>query len=196
MLVYVKISYLYIKAKIIYHNKEIYTRNIYKKYIQEIYTRNIYTEIYTQKYITYITTMADKTSSKKAGAGAVAGSSIKKAGAGAGPVTAGDSMQITETESLTTEYHDDYRNLLANYDPIKNKSAPEMTKYELALVIGKRATQIANGAIPLIDVPARMYKVDDIAEEELRQKKTPFIIRRDLGNNKYEYWKVKDMKIP
>jgi DNA-directed RNA polymerase I, II, and III subunit RPABC2 len=150
-----ELSYLYIKAKIIY-------------------------------YIKGPLTMADKTTSKKASSG------TKKAGSGY--VT--DSAPITEAEELTTEYHDDYRNLLANYDPMKNKSAPEMTKYEMALVIGKRATQIANGAIPLIDVPARMYKVDEIAEEELRQKKTPFIIRRDLGNSKYEYWKVKDMKLP
>lgn len=112
------------------------------------------------------------------------------------PATATAHISMTEAEQLTVEYQDDYRNLLANYDPSKNISAPEMTKYELALVIGKRATQIANGAIPLIDVPARMYKVDEIAEEELRQKKTPFIIQRDLGNNKYEYWKVKDMKLP
>jgi DNA-directed RNA polymerase I, II, and III subunit RPABC2 len=102
----------------------------------------------------------------------------------------------TQTNELNTEYHDDYRNLLANYDPAKNKSAPEMTKFELALIIGKRATQLAYGAIPLIDVPARMTRVEDIAEEELRQKKTPFIVRRDLGNGKYEYWKVKDMKMP
>lgn len=105
-------------------------------------------------------------------------------------------IQSLENESLSVEYMDDYRNLMLNYDPSKNKCAPEMTKYELALVVGKRATQIAQGAIPLIDVPARMTHVDEIAEEELRQKKTPFIIRRDLGNNKYEYWKIKDMKLP
>ncbi len=105
-------------------------------------------------------------------------------------------IQSLENESLSVEYMDDYRNLMLNYDPVKNKSAPEMTKYELALVIGKRATQIAQGAIPLIDVPARMTNVDEIAEEELRQKKTPFIISRDLGNGKYEYWKIKDMKMP
>ncbi len=113
-----------------------------------------------------------------------------------------DTLQINtsipnnEPESISTEYMDDYRNLMLNYDPTKNKSAPEMTKYEMALIIGKRATQIAKGAIPLIDVPARMTKVDEIAEEELRQKKTPFIIRRPLGNDKYEYWKIKDMKLP
>lgn len=105
-------------------------------------------------------------------------------------------VQSGETDTLSVEYMDDYRKLMLNYDPAKNKSAPEMTKYELALVIGKRATQIAQGAIPLIDVPARMNRVDEIAEEELRQKKTPFIIRRDLGNGKYEYWKIKDMKMP
>lgn len=99
-------------------------------------------------------------------------------------------------DNMTVEYQDDYRNLLTSYDPAKNKSAPEMTKYELALIIGKRATQLAYGAVPLINVPARMVRVEEIAEEELRQKKTPFIIQRSLGNEKFEYWKVKDMKIP
>jgi DNA-directed RNA polymerase subunit K/omega len=128
--------------------------------------------------------------SKKASSGKKSSSSKVASGIDA-PIT----VQPPEHESLSVEYMDDYRNLMLNYDPAKNKSAPEMTKYEMALVIGKRATQIAQGAIPLIDVPARMTRVDEIAEEELRQKKTPFIIQRNLGNGKYEYWKIKDMKL-
>ncbi len=84
---------------------------------------------------------------------------------------------------------------MLEYDSIKRTTDPLMTVFEKSLILGKRATQIAMGAEPLIDVPARMTHVIEIAEEELRQKKTPFIIRRDLGNNKYEYWRIKDMII-
>ena len=113
-----------------------------------------------------------------------------------GAAAASKPVAAVEQESSTTEeFYDDYRSLLLNYDPAKNKTSPDMTKYEKALIIGKRATQIASGAIPLIDVPARMTNAIDIAEEELRQKKTPIIIRRDLGNNKYEFWRIRDMNV-
>ena len=134
---------------------------------------------------------SSKKASSKGASGASAGPSLAVASAALNPQLVPD-----VAENMTVEYQDDYRNLLTSYDPAKNKSAPEMTKYELALIIGKRATQLAYGAVPLINVPARMTRVEEIAEEELRQKKTPFIIQRNLGNDKFEYWKVKDMKIP
>ena len=140
--------------------------------------------------------MSNSVSGKKASSSTVKKTSSSKASSGIAEPVQAVPVQSIENESLSVEYMDDYRNLMLNYDPLKNKSAPEMTKYELALVVGKRATQIAQGAIPLIEVPARMTKVDEIAEEELRQKKTPFIVRRDLGNGKYEYWRIKDMKLP
>lgn len=133
-----------------------------------------------------------KKASSKAVSSAAAGPSLSVASAAINP----QQVVLDTVENTTVEYQDDYRNLLTSYDPTKNKSAPEMTKYELALIIGKRATQLAYGAVPLINVPARMTRVEEIAEEELRQKKTPFIIQRNLGNDKFEYWKVKDMKIP
>ncbi len=81
------------------------------------------------------------------------------------------------------------------YDTTTRVTDPMMTEFEKSLIIGKRATAIAYGAEPLIDVPARMVNVVEIAEEELRQKKTPYIVRRDLGNGKYEFWKIRDMII-
>lgn len=140
--------------------------------------------------------MSNSVSGKKSSLSTVKKTSNSKVSSRVDEPLQAEPIQSLENESLSVEYMDDYRNLMLNYDPSKNKCAPEMTKYELALVVGKRATQIAQGAIPLIDVPARMTHVDEIAEEELRQKKTPFIIRRDLGNSKYEYWKIKDMKLP
>ena len=137
------------------------------------------------------TASKEKSSSSSSSSSSSNSTSLSVASASINPMPT-----VNVGENLNVEYQDDYRNLLTSYDPTKNKSAPEMTKYELALIIGKRATQLAHGAVPLINVPARMTKVEEIAEEELRQKKTPFIIQRNLGNEKYEYWKVKDMKIP
>ena len=34
-----------------------------------------------------------------------------------------------------------------------------------------------------------------IAEQELKEKRIPFIIKRPLPNGKYEYWNVKDLEI-
>lgn len=140
--------------------------------------------------------MSNSDNAKKSSSSAVKKASSSKVTSSIPESVVTQSVQNNDAETLSVEYMDDYRNFMINYDPSKNKNAPELTKYELALIIGKRATQIAQGAIPLFDVPARMTKVDEIAEEELRQKKTPFIIRRDLGNGKYEFWKLKDMKMP
>jgi len=102
---------------------------------------------------------------------------------------------VGSTATDTTEYMPDYRSILDHYEETKknNTTSPVMTVFEKALVLGKRATQIAYGAEPLFDVPARLTKVEEIAEEELRLGKNPFMIKRDLGNSKYEYWAVRDM---
>ena len=90
---------------------------------------------------------------------------------------------------------EDYRLMLLNYDPKKNKTRPIMSKYEKAFVIGKRATQIERGAEPLIDVPPGIESAVTIAEMELYANLTPFIVERDLGNGKKEIWKIADMII-
>jgi len=107
-------------------------------------------------------------------------------------LAANDSASKKDTN---IEYQEDYRQIMLAYDTTPRTTDPMMTVFEKSLIIGKRATAIAYGAEPLIDVPARMVNVVEIAEEELRQKKTPYIIRRDLGNGKYEFWKIKDMII-
>jgi DNA-directed RNA polymerase I, II, and III subunit RPABC2 len=101
----------------------------------------------------------------------------------------------TNGKESQTEYQEDYRQIMLAYDTTTRVTDPMMTVFEKSLIIGKRATAIAYGAEPLIDVPARMVNVVEIAEEELRQKKTPYIVRRDLGNGKYEFWKIRDMII-
>jgi hypothetical protein len=101
----------------------------------------------------------------------------------------------TNGKDANVEYQEDYRQIMLAYDTTQRVTDPMMTVFEKSLIIGKRATAIAYGAEPLIEVPARMVNVVEIAEEELRQKKTPYIVRRDLGNGKYEFWKIRDMII-
>ena len=101
----------------------------------------------------------------------------------------------SQAEILTSSILDnDYRTILAGYDPTKNKSRPIITIYERTLLIGKRATQIAYGANPLIEVHPGMTEIG-IAEEELKQRKIPLIIKRTIGDHT-EYWRPSDMILP
>ena len=83
--------------------------------------------------------------------------------------------------------------VLLNYDFSKNRTLPKITKYEKALLIGKRAKQIEEGANPNVKYISGQ-SVISIAEEELRQRKIPLIIKRPIGN-KFEYWKPADMEV-
>ena len=103
------------------------------------------------------------------------------------------SLELKEDENINGM--EDYRQFYLNFEKQKVTSSNVMTKYEKAAVLGKRAQQIACGAIPLIKVSPTLHTAVDIAEEELRQKKNPYIIERDLGNGKTEHIKVREMVI-
>jgi len=62
---------------------------------------------------------------------------------------------------------------------------PRLTKYEIARIIGARATQLAMGAQPLVDV-RQLGTIDPvlIAVEELRQGLLDFIIVRELPDGR------------
>lgn len=85
----------------------------------------------------------------------------------------------------------DYSEALENASMKKKATLPIMTKYERAKIIGYRATQIAKGAIPLVNT-SDLKDPFDKAERELAEKKTPFIIRRTLPDNTYEDWKMEE----
>ena len=65
------------------------------------------------------------------------------------------------------------------------KTTEYLTKYERARVLGIRAMQIANGAPVSFDIGREIDPLN-IAEEELKQGKTPLIIRRHLPDGTYE----------
>lgn len=76
-----------------------------------------------------------------------------------------------------------------------HKSIPFLTKYEKTRILGQRAQQINSGSEPFVDVPENIIDGYLVAEIELKQKKIPFIIRRPMPNNTFEYWKVNDLEL-
>ena len=90
---------------------------------------------------------------------------------------------------------EDLNNFNTNYNEMKKSyiTSPFLNKYEKTRVISERSQQIANGAIPLLKNPESYSSVYEIAMEELKQKKIPFIIKRPVSNG-FEYWKLEDLK--
>lgn len=70
----------------------------------------------------------------------------------------------------------------------------KLTKYEMVRVLGIRAQQISVGAKTLVKNIEGKSPVE-IAIYELKNKMTPFKIRRPLPNNTYEIWKIKELDV-
>lgn len=74
-------------------------------------------------------------------------------------------------------------------------SMPILTKYEKAKILGQRTKQLNQGSEPFITWDRPTMDNSLIAEEELMQKKLPFIIQRPIPNGGFEYWHVKDLEV-
>lgn len=90
---------------------------------------------------------------------------------------------------------DDITEINKYYDKSKNIKSNKMNKYQYTSVLGMRATQIEHGAQPLIEITDDMKSPLDVAEEELRQRKTPFIVVNKINNSHIDLWKIEDMEI-
>ena len=77
-------------------------------------------------------------------------------------------------------------------------SKPIMTVYEFDKIIGMRTQQLSSGATPFIggikNVSSNM-ELRQVALEELKQGRLPFIIERDLPNKKKECYRVRDLDL-
>ena len=76
-----------------------------------------------------------------------------------------------------------------------HKTMPILTKYEKARILGQRAKQINSGNKPFVEIDKHILDGYLIAEEELNQKKLPFIIRRPIPGGSSEYWRLEDLEI-
>ena len=107
-----------------------------------------------------------------------------------------DEEYLIEANDSIFETPEDLNTFNTNYEELKKNyiTSPFLNKYEKTRIISERSQQLANGSLPLLKNPEVYSSVYEIALEELRQGKIPFIIRRPLSNG-YEYWKLEDLKI-
>ena len=68
-----------------------------------------------------------------------------------------------------------------------------MSIFEVTSIISIRASQFQNMAIPNIEYNINQ-EPEEIAMEELKQGKTPFLIKRTIGNYS-EFWKIEDLEL-
>ena len=100
-----------------------------------------------------------------------------------------DNSQLVESLSKITRNNNGI--IIDEY----HKTLPFLTKYEKTRVIGQRIQQLNNGAKVYIIVSDDIIDNNVIAEMELKEKKIPFIIRRPLPDNSFEYWKLQDLEL-
>ena len=74
-------------------------------------------------------------------------------------------------------------------------SSPMMTKYEYTKLRGFRLQQLASGCPPFVIVPDTVCEMSEIFDLEFAQRRIPYIIKRQVSNTEFEYWKVRDLTI-
>jgi DNA-directed RNA polymerase subunit K/omega len=90
-----------------------------------------------------------------------------------------------------------YQDIISSYDPSKNTSSKIMSKYELTKIIGSRLEQLARGCPSTVDNKTKQFtNLQEIVNEEIAQRKIPFMIVRTMPNGIKEYWRMEDMIIP
>ncbi len=87
-----------------------------------------------------------------------------------------------------------YKNVIQNIQRTTKKTIPFLTKFERARILGVRVQQIAYGAKPNVSSKG-MNSIQEIVEEELKQRKIPFIIRRTLPNGMFEDWRMEEFEL-
>ena len=100
-----------------------------------------------------------------------------------------DNLHLVESLSKITRNNDGI--IIDDY----HKTIPFLTKYEKTRIIGQRIQQLNNGAKVYVNVSDDIIDNNVIAEMELKEKKIPFIIRRPLPDNTFEYWKLQDLEL-
>ena len=97
----------------------------------------------------------------------------------------------------------DYDNVINEYDKLapatqvldENRiTLNRLTKYEIVRILGIRAQQISVGAKTLVKNIDGKSPIE-IAIYELKNKMTPFKIKRPLPNNTYEIWKISEFDV-
>ena len=98
-------------------------------------------------------------------------------------------VDLDNFEKSLHDFYKDYKSMKQKY---KTKSI--LSKYEKTRVLSERTQQLANGSISYLKNPESYTTIYDIALEELKQKKLPFIVKRSMTNS-FELWKLEDLRL-
>lgn len=86
-----------------------------------------------------------------------------------------------------------YNEIIDKNKNVKKKTVPFLNKFEKARLLGVRIQQLSAGAQPKISTEG-FETIQDIVEEELKQRKIPLIIKRNLPNGISEEWKLEEFE--
>jgi DNA-directed RNA polymerase subunit K/omega len=100
-------------------------------------------------------------------------------------------MNSTQVSQATTENKEEMQKKLSKVKATKKENKiigpPWLTRFEKARILGARATQLAMGAPPLIEVPPNVKDPLEIAKLELEKGVLPLVIKRKLPNGETMY---------
>ena len=96
---------------------------------------------------------------------------------------------------MDSEIFETTEDFIKNYDELKKsyRTSNILTKYEKTKILSERCQQLNNGSISYIK-DIQSDNIYEIANEELKNKLIPFIIKRPISNT-FEYWKLEDLHI-
>jgi DNA-directed RNA polymerase I, II, and III subunit RPABC2 len=107
-------------------------------------------------------------------------------------------ITLNEKEDCIIDDFDDMVNIkdvkILIVDKNERITLDRITKYEYVRILGIRTKQIENGAKIMIKYNGDLTPVE-IAEIEIKQKKSPIIIKRILPSGKCELWKLSELNM-
>ena len=116
-----------------------------------------------------------------------------------------DMSEYFESNIIPAYDDKDTKSFLSTIEDITNSTTKNrrtlalLSKYENAKIIGIRAQQISMGSHIYLDDVHTLSNPLDIANEELRQKRTPLIVRRSMLGKKglvHEDWRIEELIDP
>jgi DNA-directed RNA polymerase I, II, and III subunit RPABC2 len=117
-----------------------------------------------------------------------------------------DDMSEYFESNIIPAYEDkETKTFLSTLEEVTNQTTKNrrtlaiLSKYEKAKIIGIRAQQISMGSNIYLDNVHGYTNPLDIAKEELRQKRTPLIVRRNVVGKKgvvHEDWRIEELIDP
>ena len=103
----------------------------------------------------------------------------------------GENYEYEEKEEEYTEA-ETIELIVADEDRI---TSDVLSKYEIIDLINIRATQISKGVRALTDVTGLRDPIS-MAKKEIFDNQCPLLVKRHIGNNKFEIWNPNEMSKP